>query len=54
MNLFLIITHVGLVLGRLGNVTVRYIDESNWPTIAQSVQGNKYCYYLGLYCTDPR
>ena len=54
MNLLLIITHIGLVLGRLGNVTVKYIDESNWPNIAQSVHENKFCYYLNLFCTDPR
>ena len=54
MNLLLILTHLGLVLGRLGNVTVRYIDESHWPTVANATDANKFCYYLGLDCTDPR
>ena len=49
-----ILTHLGLVLGRLGNVTVRYIDESQWPTVASTVRVNKSCYYLGLFCPDPR
>ena len=54
MNLLFILTHLGLVLGRLGNGTVRYIDETQWPTVASSARVNKYCYYLKLFCPDPR
>ena len=41
------------VLGRLGEYGVTYVDESQWPAIANATAANKFCYYLNLYCTDP-